>query len=81
MFVGAPSFPAAAGAGGFVGGAGFEDLAGQVGDKVDGGDGIENFGGFMFWDGAYGELSSAGSGVASTGLGKTWMQLAKEALA
>ncbi len=43
--------------------------------------GLPNLGGAMFWDGAYGELSGRTDGVyGRSGLGRTYMDLAKDAL-
>ncbi len=75
LFVGAPAF-ANAGSG-FVEGAQFEEILVAVKNASLGGVfGVASpLGGFMFWDGAYGEESA---GVV--GVGKSYMQIVKEEL-
>ncbi len=74
VFVGAPAFPAAGS--GWMGGEQFLAVLRQVPGLR-----LANLGGVMFWDGAYGALSGKMDGVyGRTGLGRTYMDLAKEAL-
>lgn len=74
LYVGAPAFPAAGS--GWVGGQEFSGLMEEVREA-----GLDNLGGVMFWDGAYGVLSAREDGVyGRTGWGRSYMELVKDVL-
>lgn len=74
VYIGAPSFPA--GGSGWVGGELFTTLLTSVRSLR-----LNNLGGVMFWDGAYGVLSAGTDGVfGRSGVGRSYMQLVKDVL-
>jgi len=71
LFIGAPSFPGAGS--GYANASEFQSVLESVS-----GSNFANFGGVMFWDGAFGEESAATDGSSTN---ETFMKIVKEVLA